>query len=64
MSRLLEPQVRGHDLGGALLMCGVSIEVLDAYKELDELNRESSFAFWNWSQTPMAQRRYQFKAWL
>ena len=41
----------------AILMCGISGPVLEAFVKVDELNYQSSIALRSWGQTPVADRR-------
>ena len=42
-------------------MCGISIEVQDAFQQLDDLNHRSSVALRSWNKKPMVDKRSELK---
>ena len=49
--------------GETLLMCGISMEVHDAYQHVEDLNHESNMSLRSWSGRPLVDRRGEIKDW-
>ena len=49
--------------GETVVMCGISIQVHDAFVQLEDLNHESSLALRTWSRRPLVERRSEVRDW-